>query len=55
MLYEEVVGNFEGGPDTHKLIILFNSNYKIEFHTTSKAQAEELVVLLQSILFANDS
>lgn len=45
----------DGGMDTHKIVFLYKSGRKSDLHTTSKAQTEELVELLSSIIFAENN
>ena len=45
-------GDSDGGMDTHKVLFIFTSGYKTDIQTTSKEQTQELIELLNSIIFS---
>ena len=44
-------GDGDGGMDTHKVLFIFTNGRKIELRTASQVQTEELIALLNSIVF----
>lgn len=47
-------GDSEGGEDQNKLLFLFKNGLKREFFTTSKKQTDELLELLNSVIFSSN-
>ena len=44
-------GDSDGGMDTHKVLFVFTNGYKSEIQTTSKEQTQELMDVLNGIIF----
>ena len=47
-------GDSDGGMDKNKVVFVFYNGQRSEIHTTSKAQSEELIEILRSVLFEAD-
>jgi len=44
-------GDSDGGMDTHKVLFIFTNGHKNEIQTTSKEQTQELIDVLNGVIF----
>ena len=44
-------GDSDGGMDTHKVVFIFTNGHKSEIQTTSKEQTQELIDVLNRVIF----
>ena len=44
-------GDSDGGMDTHKVLFIFTNGHKSEIQTTSKEQTQELIDVLNGVIF----
>ena len=47
-------GDSDGGMDTHKVLFVFTNGYKSEIQTTSKEQTQELIDVLNGVIFLSE-
>ncbi|MBO7304929.1 MAG: hypothetical protein J6V09_06875 [Clostridia bacterium] len=45
-------GDSDGGMDTHKVLFVFTNGHKSEIQTTSKEQTQELIEVLNEIIYS---
>ena len=45
-------GDSDGGMDTHKVLFVFTNGYKSEIQTTSKEQTQELIEVINEIIYS---
>ena len=44
-------GDSDGGMDTHKVLFIFTNGHKSEIQATSKEQTQELIDVLNGVIF----
>ena len=45
-------GDSDGGMDTHKVLFVFTNGYKSEIQTTSREQTQELIEVINEIIYS---